>query len=85
MTLLNTLGNIGSKWTNSTALYLLQRLTFVDKITNKVWLDGYTVELIIATLYGLIWLYIATPTLIKLKQTHHNSWLVRKDDDNKLK
>jgi MFS transporter, PAT family, solute carrier family 33 (acetyl-CoA transportor), member 1 len=68
MTLLNTVSNLGYKWPNSLALFMLPKLT-----TDTV--DGYTVETVIGVLSGIVWLVAMGGLLKRLKNAPAADWL----------
>ena len=67
MTLLNTISNLGFKWPNSLALYVLPKITTPD-------LDGYTIETVIGVVIGVVWLISMSDVLRKLQNTHTSAW-----------
>jgi PAT family acetyl-CoA transporter-like MFS transporter 1 len=104
MTLLNTISNLGSKWPNSMALWLLPKLTwslcessssstsitFLDKIdckqnkkeceaaggTCNMRVDGYTVQIIGATIVGVLWIFLMRDKVLQLQNLPLGDWLV---------
>lgn len=77
MTLLNTVSNLGYKWPSSLALALCPRLTTET-------MDGYTVETIIGTVAGIIWLFTMSGLLKRLRTAPLAEWMyTKKGGDNK--
>ncbi len=71
MTFLNTVSNLGSKWPNSLALWLKPRCeNLVDG------LDGYSVEMIGALTYGVMWIYFFSGKMQALERFKGKDWLV---------
>lgn len=106
MTLLNTITNLGSKWPQSLALWLLPKLTITQCINNRnqgvmilpnnevcsllndtsqcghldgkcqLFQDGYTSEMIVCTVLGVIWLVICYFPLSRLEHLPREAWIV---------
>jgi len=85
MTMLNTVANLGSKWPNATALWLMSKLTWETcetldgqkkGIVCTTLLDGYTVETMLCLAAGLIWLSVLGPIVKNLKHLDRSEWLV---------
>ncbi len=76
MTLLNTVSNLGYKWPSSLALALCPMLT-----TDTM--DGFTVETIIGTIAGIIWLLTMSPLLQRLRSAPPAEWMYSWGGENK--
>lgn len=78
MTLLNTVANLGSKWSNSLALWLLPKLslTWVQTSGKIYTIDGYTVESIACLILGLLWLLYYKCLITKLQLLPREAWLI---------
>lgn len=86
MTMLNTIANLGFKWPNALALWLLPRVTLSSSDgsggegdgVSDVLLDGYTVETMCCAGLGMLWLvFYIRPTIMHLKSIPREDWLVR--------
>lgn len=85
MTLLNTITNLGSKWPNSTSLWLLPKVTWSDGSgSNTITvLDGFTTETIIAIFIGITWMVTFRNIAKRIEFTAQKDWYVTKAADDK--
>ena len=85
MTLLNTITNLGSKWPNSTALWLLPKVTWTEGTGKNAItvIDGFTSETIIAIIIGIIWMVLFRRVAQRIQNTPNRDWYVTKNLDNK--
>jgi PAT family acetyl-CoA transporter-like MFS transporter 1 len=67
MTLLNTISNLGYKWPNSLALFVLPKITTPE-------LDGYTIETMAGFIIGIAWLFSMSGLLRRLQNTRTSAW-----------
>ena len=67
MTLLNTISNLGFKWPNSLALFLLPKISSPE-------LDGYTIETAVGLVIGIAWLTMMGGLLRRLQATPSSAW-----------
>ena len=83
MTLLNTIANLGSKWT-AAALWLLPKLTYTscDGQKCKITLDGYTVQTFSCALIGILWIFLMKGYVDKIKTSKTEDWLLQKNRIN---
>ena len=85
MTLLNTITNLGSKWPNSVALWLLPKVTWKEGTSENstILIDGFTAETIIAIVIGIMWMIIFKNTAQHIQNTPQKDWYVTKSNENK--
>ena len=83
MTLLNTIANLGSKWT-AAALWLLPKLTYTscNGSNCKITLDGYTVQTFACTIIGVLWIMFMKGYIDKVKASKPEDWLLQKNRVN---
>ncbi len=67
MTFLNTINNIGFRWSNSAAIWA------AGSISNS-YADGYTVLTGIAVVYGILWIFFMFPSLKWLELLPLKEW-----------
>lgn len=82
MTFLNTITNLGVKWTSATSLFLLdysnlKRCEAVDgKQLCEILVDGYYVQLCACFLLGLVWILAFSSKTRQLEETPSAAWLL---------
>ena len=80
MTLLNTVANLGSKWT-AAALWLLPKITYstCNGMDCQITLDGYTIQTFACAIIGFLWILLLKGSINKLKLTNAEDWLLQKN------
>lgn len=83
MTLLNTIANLGSKWT-AASLWLLPKITFKSCQGTKCDFnfDGYTIQTFVCSLIGVLWIISMKGNINKLKLSRTEDWLLQKNRIN---
>ncbi|XP_050521736.1 acetyl-coenzyme A transporter 1-like isoform X2 [Daktulosphaira vitifoliae] len=99
MTLLSTIGNLGTSWSKTCAIWLIDFFTykqcsnddsnkcFYRYDTNictksggtcRISVDGFYIEALICTIYGILWFFFFRKPIKKLQSKPINEWHVNK-------
>jgi len=83
MTLLNTIANLGSKWT-AASLWLLPKITYTqcEGDSCQITLDGYTIQTFACAAIGFLWIVLMKGNINKLKFSTTEDWLLQKNRIN---
>jgi len=82
MTLLNTVTNLGNSWPTTAALWFVDIFTWKNKecegeVKCPAVVDGFYIEIILTTIFGVFWLRRATKRMRLLQNLDDEAWRVR--------